>query len=281
MLYCYQRPTGGVTFSVAGTGASIASDSRLDNGQPSETTAIAWLSEASPTTADYIDLRASWASALPVRVVSMLGLSCGAGVRVVVTGRRSGDAGYTYALGGNSTTQDTVAQADGRVDHIMVGDAGLDSLIGVQWRIYNDRNSSTWATATTDLLIGEADTWSAVEMCGRIGWARPRRDPSEHMDLLSGGEHTWVKTSWRTPEVDLSPTDVEYVRGNALANGTDWETIEALAVGNARALLVLDPDNERDRFRTAFFGRPSWDAITQSQQSQRLYSSRLRMREVV
>jgi hypothetical protein len=277
MRYGYRRPSG-VTWSVHGTGASIASDVRLDNGQPSEATAIQWLSEGSPTTADYIDLRAAWAAELPVRLLSMLGLSCGAGVRVVVTGRRAEDAGYTYALGGNSTDQDTVAAKDGRIEHIVEGDAGLDPLIGVQWRIYNDRASSTWATAATDLLIGEADIWSAVTLRGQAKWKRSRTDPSLRERTQGGGLHVAARQSWRSIEIGLSPEHIAFVRENGLENGEDWETLEAAAAGDSRALVIVRSETPEEIQRTALFGLPVWSAI--DHRAGPLYGSALRVEEV-
>lgn len=278
MLYAYRRPTAPV-WTVHGTGASIASDVRLDNGQPSEPTAIGWLSEGAPSTADYVDLRVAWAAEMPIRVLTLLGLSCGPGVRVDVTGRRAADAGYTYALGGNAASQRTVEQPGGRVDHIVVADAGLDDLIGVQWRIYNDRNSSTWATAATDLLVGEAGPWQTVTLFGEAGWKRGRTDPSTRQRTIGGGLHVAARAAYRLLDIGLAPEWIEGVRQGGLDNGEDWETLEAAAGGDARAVVIVRRDTAAEIHRTALFGLPTWAAI--EHRSGPLYRSALRMDEVL
>jgi hypothetical protein len=280
MIYGYARPRG-ITWTVAGTGASIASDIRLDNGQPSEATAIQWLTAPSPALADYVDLRAEWAAASPIRVIPLVGLSCGAGVKVQVTGLRSGDDAFTYALGGNSATGRTVALPDGRVVLFVVCAAGLDPLIGIQVRIFNDRSGATWATATTDLRIGEAAPFSAVTLKGKPGWRRGRTDPSQRQRTRAGGLHVAPMDAWRILDVDIPPADVAAVRAGGLENGQDWETLEAATAGDARAICIVHPDSDAEIHRTAIYGWPKFDTISHIPQSRGLYGTRLTVEEVI
>lgn len=277
MLYGYRIPAN-IAWTVHGSGAAIATDLRLDNGQPSEESIITWLDESAPSSSDYVDLRADWAAPQAVRIIAVHGLSCGPGVRIDITGRRAEDGGYTFALGGNSASQRTVQLPDGRADHIVVADAGLDPLIGIQLRIYNDRGGVTWADAATDLRIGEARPWSAVTLLGKAGWKRGYSDPSDHEATASGGEHTWERAGWRTLAIDMSARETAAVRAGALAQGEDWETIEALSHGRTRAIVIVRRNTPSEIHRTAIFGRPTWSEIGHIVGP--VHGSSLRMREV-
>lgn len=223
MLTGYSIPSGS-SHTLDGTGASFLTDVRLANGRPGQVTRLQWLSSGSPATSQYVDLRMSWATAQAIGVILMLGLSCGAGVRVVVTARRASDPGYTFDLGGNSTTQDTVARSDGRVRHIVVPTA-TDPLIGIQWRIYNDLGGATWATAATVLDIGQAVGMSARALRVKPGWQDRLLEMSDLAFTLGSQPHIVARRNRRERVVELTPAQVEEVREEGL-NGTDWWRIE-------------------------------------------------------
>lgn len=279
MLYGYRRPSG-ITWTVAGTGADFASDVLLDDGQPSHVTAITWLSADPPAIGDYIDLRGSWATAIPPRVISILGLSCGAGVRVEIVGKRAADAGFTYALGGNSATQRTVAQADGRIDLIVVCAAGLDPIVGIQIRIYNDSGGGTWATAATDLIIGEVSVWAAVTLCGKPGWSDAMRDPSVRTRTLAGSMHVWAQQAYRVLTVQLQKGFLSPVREMGLENGQDWQTLRAATAGDSRAVLIVDTSDALAIHRTSLFGMPTMQDIKNREGSKNHYDAALVIDEV-
>lgn len=231
MLTGYSIPTA-PSHTLDGTGAAFLTDVRLANGRPGQATRLQWLSAGSPATTDYVDLRMSWAAAQAIGVILLLGLTCGAGVRVVVTGRRPEDAGYTFALGGNATTQDTIARSDGRVRHIVVPTV-TDALIGIQWRIYNDRNGSTWATAATVLDIGEAVGMKAVALSIDQQWEDSLIDSSELSWTLASQPHVVPRRDRRQRLCRLVPQQLAVARASGLANGSDWAQIDAAMTGYA------------------------------------------------
>jgi hypothetical protein len=229
MLTGYSIPSGN-SFTVHGTGAAFLTDVRLANGRPAQVTRLQWLSAGSPAITDYLDLRMSWAASQSIGAVLLLGLTCGAGVRVDVTGRRPEDAGYTFALGGNAATQRTVARSDGRVRHI-VAPTATDALIGLQWRIYNDRSSSTWATAASVLDIGQAVGMGAVELEADQGWDDTLIDGSELQWTLASQPHVVARRDRRQRTVRLIPQELAIARATGLAGGTDWARLDAAMTG--------------------------------------------------
>lgn len=275
MRYCYAIPAG-ITSTVHGTGAALQTDDRLTNGQPSEVTVLSWLSDGSPSTAHYVDLRQAWPAARQIRTLALHGLSCGAGVLIEATGRREADAGYTYDL--DHVTQRTVALPDGRVDWIVELADSLDPLIGVQFRIYNDRSGVTWATAATDLSIGECRPWRGVTLFGEAGWRRGRRDPTEYADTLAGGEHAAQRAAWRTLQIGLVADNLADVRAGGLEDSQDWETLEAASKGASRCLVIVRREDAAEIHRTALFGRPSFEPI--GNVAGPVYRANLQVREV-
>jgi len=237
MLTGYRIPSG-ASYSVHGTGAAFLTDVRLANGRPAQITRLQWLSAGSPVIGDYLDLRMAWPAAQRVGVVVLLGLSCGAGVRVDVTGRRPADAGYTFALGGNAATQRTRARSDGRVRHI-VAPSATDELIGLQWRIYNDRSGSTWATSASVLDIGEAVGMSAVVLEADQGWEDAIIDSSELSFTLGSQPHVVARRDRRQRSVRLIPQDLATARARGISGGTDWARLDAAMTSYAPVFSAI------------------------------------------
>ena len=279
MLYGYSRPAA-PTYALAGTGAAFQTDIRLANGQPSEATVISWLTTGSPVIADYIDLRCSFATAITPGLVSLIKLSCPAGTKIEVTAKRPADGGYTYSLGGLSLTQRTSEAPDGRIEHLLDLAAGLDPIEGIQWRIFNDQDGSTWATASTDLSSGAADVWEAVDLDGKPGWADASTDPTTRERTLSGGIHVVPRVAFRALVVELQKGLVGKVRQNGLAQSMDWQKLRAAAAGDSRALLIIDTEDALAIQRTALFGMPTLKDIKHRDGSRYVYDAQLRVDEV-
>jgi hypothetical protein len=239
MIIGYARPSS-ISWSVSGTGASFLSDVVLSNGRPADTTQIQWITSASPIT-DYLDLRGVWSTSQNVRVACLLGMTYSvaeagspttftrthvpAGVRVVATGRRLADAGYTYALGGNSTTARTVQLPDGTTACWFVFDAGLDFLIGIQFRIYNDDDAETWMSGRDYFEIGEAEVFAGAEVGATPGWTMEWTDPTEVTRTLAGQVHRVARQSWREYDIGVVAAGESSVRASGLQNSQDYEKI--------------------------------------------------------
>ena len=236
MLYGHTRPAS--VWSVAGANSpAFETDVRLDNSQPSEQTAISGIASSSPTIGEYFDLIADWSVPQAIGVVGILNLSCAPGVRIVVTGRRLGDAGYTRDLGGNSDT--TTAQlADGRVQAIIVPTATGNDYIGLQLRIYNDAGGATWADDETDLFVGEIGIFSALtirKLDARRETGRTARRLKER--AVSGAVHLARRGEYRSLSLTIHGTVAEaYTRG---LDGLDWDTLRAMQDSHMYRALVI------------------------------------------
>lgn len=236
MLYGHTRPAS--VWSVAGANSpAFETDVRLDNSQPSEQTAISGIASSSPTIGEYFDLIADWSVPQAIGVVGILNLSCPPGVRIVVTGRRLGDAGYTRDLGGNSDT--TTAQlADGRVQAIIVPTSTEDDYIGLQLRIYNDAGGVTWADDETDLFVGEIGIFSALtirKLDARRETGRTARRLKER--AVSGAVHLARRGEYRSLSLTIHGTVAEaYTRG---LDGLDWDTLRAMQDSHLYRALVI------------------------------------------
>lgn len=256
----FSRPSP-IAFTVSG--GSFLTSVLLDNGRPKQVTRVQWdgdVSSDGDEITDYIDVRATWSTAQPIGMIAMLGWSCGAGVRVVVTGRRPADGAWTYALGGNSTTQRTVARSDNRIRHIVIPTA-TDSLVGVQWRIYNDKDSSTWAVnGETSLDLGEAVPMRTEELKVKPGYEDRPVENSLLRWTLGSQPHSKVRTTRRELPFELTPDQVAAIRGQGLASGTDWSRIDAALAGYAPCMALmhyLDESGSLDAdalHETALFG---------------------------
>ncbi len=158
MKVIYGRP-GDITWTLDGAGAAFVgtlNGDYLTNGRPRQVARLTWLSGAQ-TTASVLRLRATWASgALPPGGFCLQGLTLPPGQLITVAGKRAIDAGYTYALGGNSTTQRSVRRADGVVLHWVIPDDDLDDIEGVEFALWNDVYGDATIAADTVFDIGEA-----------------------------------------------------------------------------------------------------------------------------
>ena len=152
MLISYSRPA--ITWAIAGTGASfVTSSSALTNGRPADTTRITWTSNV-PSTGDTVTLTGTLANSISARLAGFLlpniSTAVPDGVKITVSGKLSGGA---VALNGNSTSIRTALLPNGAAAAWFAFPAAtIDTIIVT---IYNDRNGSTWATASQNVDLGE------------------------------------------------------------------------------------------------------------------------------
>lgn len=248
MLIGYNPPQG-ITVIVAGaTGHSLPA---VVDGQPARVGRV--LDGAGGSAS----IRADWAAAQPVRIVAALGLSCAAGTALALSGKRAGDSGYAYALGGNATTQAVVQLPDGSRAAWFVLPATNAELVGLQLTV---------AAGAFD--IGELVILRGVELPITPAWQVERVDPSLNERTLGGGLNTVQRRCYRRLKAGLTPAFIDQVRGAALAGNTDWDALSSLLTGAARGAAIprwAAPDGTLtpgEIHRTALYGRITLAPIT-------------------
>lgn len=285
MLIGYERPDNPAA-AISGVGAEFVSDVVLFNGYPAEITRIRWLSDATPSLTDYVAIQITWSTAITVRAGDLYGLQYltavgspidyGAplrlptGVRVTITGKRSGDSGFPYALGGNSTTEESgVLPLPGSPIHVpWVFDSGLTPLIGVEIRIYNDANGLTWADPDTYLDIGEIVLTECVTVCGRPGWSEQLIDPTRRARTLGSQVHKVARRAYREAKLSIGPTTLSGTRGEGLAQSQDLQLVRAALAQSSPCLFIPHYLGEDGAFssaelrRTILFGVADPDPIS-------------------
>lgn len=249
MLIGVNQPSP-ITFSLNNaTWLSTDNGSALVDGRPSRRSRIAWPGGA-PSLTQSFDLRALWTAPTAIRIVALLGLGIPAGVRIEVRGRRQADAGWTYALGGAALTQRTVGLPGGAVCHWLVLPAGLDPLVGLEWRFFNDDDGAIWAGGGGPVDIGEIVAMPAADLPHDRNWAMRLVDPSRLARSLGGQVSGVIRTPWRELRCALSPVELALVRGP----GLDWQSIGASAAGGRRVALVPRTVTPLELHRTAVYG---------------------------
>jgi hypothetical protein len=239
MLISYGRPP--VTFVAGGTGATIISaQSVLTNGRPADPCRVQWVSGAQ-TTATTFTLTGTLATAIVPRCAAVLlpnlSTAIPGGVKITVSGKLGGSA---VALGGNALTQRTVTLPNGAVAIWFVFPTGLSAIDTLIVTIFNDKNGSTWATASQLVDLGEV--W-----VGKGADFQVAQDPDE---TLQGGvlqrqsrnNQAWPLMQsggnpFRVLTVNLQPmTEAVAIGPNAAQD--DFETVRyQLATASACVLI--------------------------------------------
>lgn len=234
MLISYNRPAS-IAWSLPTGGTWLTDASVLTNGRPAAAARLQWLSGAQ-TTASILTLRGTWATASVPRVVALLGLTLPVGTLITLAFRRPADAGYTYLAGVPS--QRVVQLPDGSRCAWFVLDAGLDAVIGAEYRIANDVNGVASIAADSTFDIGEAWVGPAVDIPHEAGWARGRVDPTALRRSKGGQLFGVASQSWRNLQVRFTVASASEVNGAGLANASDWEQIEAALLAGARCCAI-------------------------------------------
>lgn len=273
MLIGVNQPSP-ITLSLNGaTWLSADAGSALVDGRPSRRSRIAWPA-GTPTLTQSIQLRALWVAPTPIRIVALLGLGIPAGVHIELRGRRQADAGWTHILGGLALTQRTVQLPGGAVSHWLVLPHGLDPLVGLEWRIINDRAGSTWAAPGTPVDIGEMVAMPAADLPHERSWTLRLVDPTRITRSIGGQVSGAARTPWREATLGLAAADLLAMRGG----GLDWQAIEAAAAGGRRLVVIPRSSSPNELHRTALFGVAQIDESTHVGGD--LYGSRLTVSEV-
>jgi hypothetical protein len=191
-----------------------------------------------------VQLRADWAAATSIRIVAALGLTCAPGTVLQLTGKRAGDGGYDYALGGASTTQTVVELVDGSRGAWWILPDGNDALIGLQLQVSGDAFD-----------VGELVVLQGVEVEHEPGSNSDRIDPSVAERTLGGGLNVVARRTYRRLRVKPTADYLAAVRGGALANGMDWERLIYAMSASARVAVVPHWGSAVDLHRTALYGR--------------------------
>lgn len=217
MLIGYGQPV--ITPTVAG--AAAANLQALVDGHPAS---IARISGG----AGSVSLRANWADATPVRIVAALGLTCPAGTALTLTGKRTGDPGYAYALGGNAATQKVVQLPDGSRAAWFVLPPSNTPLVGLQLVV-----------GASAFDIGELAVMQAVDVDAEPEWGVERIDSSVSERTLGGGLNTVQRRTYRRLKVALTAAHLATARGHGLANGMDWDALVMQSVGDKRMVALV------------------------------------------
>lgn len=242
MLISYSRPAD-IAWSLIGAGTAWLSDdagAALINGRPAAVSRLQWLSGAQ-TTASVLILRGVWGTAFAPRVIGLVGLTLPVGTMIKLAFRRPADAGYTYLA---DVPQQRVTQLpDGSRCAWFVLAAGLDAVIGVEFRILNNVGGSASIPAGSVFDIGEAWVGPTFDVCVRRTMQDHVVDPT--VKRRSYGSQTFAspRLPYRSIQLELVPQrdskigDVRAVRGKVMQT--------------ARVAVV---PVETDVYATALFG---------------------------
>lgn len=115
-----------------------------------------------------ISLRATWPDALVPRIGCIVGLQVPAGIDVTITGMpASNPVAFGQALGGNSSTQQTLMFDDGSVGAWWFFDDALPACVGLQITLANTGGLAPFVPGAF-IDIGEVGFWRGV-LFGGIG----------------------------------------------------------------------------------------------------------------
>lgn len=204
----------------SGTGAVFDSPAAaLVSGRPADQTAILWTHESgSVATTNFVSIQRVWTNARPIRGVEIRGVSLPAGTVVEVLGQRSSDSGtFPYSLGGNSSS--AIVQFDDLSNGlIIVCDNGLDPIIGIELKIFNDCNGSTFLANDDFIYIGSFTCYQ--------GWEPPQ-----------GVQFDWV------PGIGGLPTDQQTAnnQNRPIPNGQPYRTLSVTFEDQEYAGVYGDP----------------------------------------
>lgn len=240
MLISHNRPTD-IAWSLIGAGAAWLTDADvLTNGRPAAAARLQWLS-GTQTTASVLTLRGTWSTALVPRVVCLLGLTLPVGTLITLAFRRPADAGYTYLAGESS--QRVVQLPGGSRCAWFVLDAGLDAVIGVEYRIANDVAGAASIAADSTFDIGEAWVGQAFEVCAR-------RTMQDHIIDPTVKRRSYGSQTFASPRLPYRSIQLELVPQKDAAIG-DVRALRGQVMQTARVAIV---PIETDVYGTALFG---------------------------
>lgn len=252
----YSPPVPTADALVGGAGASwLTADGAAAcyDDNPARKARLQWRNDAVPAIAHYVEVDFTIPST-PLGICAILGLTgVPAGAVVHVYGKRAADAGVTWDFGGQNTA--TVVQfADGTYGAWFVLPAGAAAVEKVGFRFYNNAAGATWATAATTIDIGELAAMPAVEIPIDRGWSQQRMDPSTRSLSRGSAPITNNRRPYRELRCVFSRAPEASVRFGGLANGMDWDRLEAALGGNARCVVIPRAADQARINATAQYG---------------------------
>jgi len=167
----HSRPTDWAV-AVVGTGAAYVTDPTdqfqgLFCGRPANATRLRLPSDWTGVITEYVEIQFTRATAIAPGLVGLIGwdligLASAAGLKVTFMGKRVGDAGFTYDLGGNTALVRTRTRWDSSTIALGMCDSGVDPIIGYAMRIYNDQDGV--ANLAANGYIDQGNAWCSPGM---------------------------------------------------------------------------------------------------------------------
>lgn len=243
------------SFSIA-SGAWASGDAGnpayLCDRAPQARTYFTWPAGAQ-TTATTCTITATRTASFVPFLAHLLNTSLPVGTLVELWGRRVGDAGYTYALGGNTQTSRVVELPDGGRGIIWLLDADLDAIYAFRVVAYNDVFGAAVLVAESLHSIGELGVMPAVVIDHEVG-------PTERWSgltatwTLGSQPHLSGRTPQRTVTLRSVPMTHAEARGEGLAEDMDWQQVCNLIARDPVVLAVLYDSDATLAQRSAVFG---------------------------
>jgi hypothetical protein len=196
MFIAHSRPTD-FAVAVVGTGAALVTDpAALFNGRPADPTRLRLPSSWTGVITEYVDLQFTRATAFVPGLVglvglNLLGLASSAGLKFSFMGKRVGDAGFTYSLGGNTALVRSYERGDGSMVALGKTDVGLDPIVGFNMRLWNDQNGV--ANLAASGYVDQGDAWASPGLDVYIDKAWEIDEPDDAVPVSMDGQ------PWPTP----------------------------------------------------------------------------------
>ena len=239
-LILHSRPSG-----IAWTGPTyLTSTDAMNDGKPARATRVEFAGGAIGNSVSPV---ATWPTAKVIRggwlIIDRGGV---AGIKIEVRGKRPADGGYTYVLGGNALTQRTVERDDGTIAIAWAFDDGLDAIIGLEFKIFDDANGAVWVDDYFD--IGEVFFGEGTEVNIRREFSHELDDPTIVEHSIGNQPHVVERKRAEIIGIDICPVtwDDAYMSGDSLrrlrerlVGGKDCAIIVAFrepATGSAGAI---------------------------------------------
>lgn len=251
MLIGHSLPTDW-TLSITG-GAFLTDPDPLQDRKPLEAVQIEWPAGAQ-TTSTAVQIAGIRGQAFRPRLAALLGTSFRVGQRVEIIGQRSGDAGYTYGLGGNSMTQLLALLPDGSVGCGWVFADGLDPIVAWRITIYNDVGGAVVIEAEEECLAGEVVVCPALDIPHAMGLNESWVDPSPVRRTLAAQIDRVPRTPYRSMTIQPIRGTKAEARGAALVDGMDFQRLLALFARDPYTLCVPYSDTPAEIQSSMIFG---------------------------
>lgn len=250
MLIGYSLPNDW-TYGIV-SGAWLTAPAALHDRSVAQGVQFEW-PDGAQTTATSVQVTGTRTRAFVPRLAALLGTDLPAGLRVAIVGRRSGDAGYTYDLGGNSTTLRLSVLPDGSVGGVWVFDDGLDAIVAWRITLYNDVDGAVAISAEAEHVLGEVMVCPGLYVPHEDGLQEGWTDPSIQRRTPASQVQRVARTAFRSITLRGWPDEHANARLGGLG-GFDWQQLLAALARSPYTLLVPYWDTSDEIQRSAIFG---------------------------